>query len=69
MIAVGAVIAADQIEQSAFGLIEAVHGSRTFAQTKQAVRQVARPAFGRTELTEHLQPAFATGKGIGAGRL
>ena len=44
MIAVGAVIAADQIEQSAFGLAEAVHGGRTVAEAKQAVRQVARPA-------------------------
>lgn len=41
MIAVGAVVAADQIEQAAFGLIEAVHGSCTFAKTEQAVRQVA----------------------------
>ena len=69
MIAVGAVIAAHQIEQAAFRMAEAVHGSSAVAETEEPVRQVARPGFGKAELTERFQPAFAMRKGLRARRL
>jgi hypothetical protein len=50
VVAVGEVVAAHEIEQPAFALVETVDRGRLLAKPEQARRQVARPTFGNAEL-------------------